>query len=467
MISRFTNTKSFLALALLIFSARFLFISLAPFINNEPNLQLILDGHLVRGSWPWIGLEGSYGVKYGPTALWLYYPVRLFTDAVFWIIFFHILAQGLGLLLFYLSLRKSLGDKIAAWGLLAAIASPFLFFYSRIPWDNTFLLLCSSLVLFLLAALEEKQSASLFLLLGLGCGLTFNTHLMAIPFLLATALAAWPIYSRGNAAKNLALILLPFLLLVVPYLWQVPFSGKNLVSGQSVGMVLLEGLLGLFRYLSFFGMEYFFDRPFQALLRDLHFPFFLSFFSLLLFVPVALGFSSWALRKSVVLRAAFFSCLITLCFYGILLPQKIHPHYLMAVWWVPFLFFGLGVAKLGRARTLVIVALGVNFYFICASQFFFFSNRGTRGPHMGTVQGEIQSLVQNLCAQSKEKLVELDISSVPGTFAYSYLYFWNHEPSCQGKRLGFGSASGRPGREAFKVIYEEVSPSAALRLQKI
>ena len=169
---------------------------------------MLVDQHLSHHSLPTHALRGTKGVVYGPTALWLYLPVRLFTDSVPWIVGYHALLQCLGFLLLFLTLRSLFALRVALWTLGLVVASPYLFFYARLPWDNTFLVLLVPLILLWLARLGKQVSRiGSWVGLGFTCGLVFNLHLMALPVILAAWGVALPLCGApaGSGVPGLAL----------------------------------------------------------------------------------------------------------------------------------------------------------------------------------------------------------------------------------------------------------------------
>ena len=112
-----------LLLAVLFFLLRFLYLSQVPFINDEPALQLLLEKHMASGTLPVLGLAGSVGLRYGPSALWLYWPIRLFTHDVNFLTAAYCCYFGIGFALLFLAIKRSLGGRVAAWTLLFASSS--------------------------------------------------------------------------------------------------------------------------------------------------------------------------------------------------------------------------------------------------------------------------------------------------------------------------------------------------------
>ena len=191
-------------MACILILARFIFLGDTPFINDQPILQLLLDTHEEWGTRPVHGLYGSHLIPYGPTALWLYDAIRLFSLDHYFILIVFITLQCLGLVLFYLALCNLFSKSNAVWPFLLATSSPYLYFYSRLMWDNNFLVPISGGIFWLLSKWwrDYENGAwqvrfSEWALFGILSGLAFNTHLMSIFLLIVSN---WNFY-RGISRR--------------------------------------------------------------------------------------------------------------------------------------------------------------------------------------------------------------------------------------------------------------------------
>jgi len=172
--------------------ARFLFLGDTLFIADEAKIQLIITDHMNAGTIPLFGLGGSsLPAPYGAFALWVYGAVRLVTDHPYALVFSHLVFHALGFGLFFWSLKMLYNKTVASWSLLLAASSPFLFFYSRFPWDNTLLVFSSSLVLLGVAKFESDRKRDRpfsylpWTIAAIGIGIGINTHLMIGPVAIA------------------------------------------------------------------------------------------------------------------------------------------------------------------------------------------------------------------------------------------------------------------------------------------
>lgn len=453
--SRSWEVPALLTAAALLFFARFFGLNAAPFLNDEPMLQLLLDQSFNHATLPTLGLKGSFGMRYGPTALWAYMPLRLLTSNVNAILAYHALCLGAGLLFFFLAVKRSLGASIAAWALLLATASPYLYFYSRNGWDNTFLILATSLIFYALSLLEESLQPRNFAFLGFVCGLAFNIHLMCVPILAAAAWIcfrllrgrslqrAWPLVSAGLFAFLIPLVFyVPHLLRLAP---AVHSTGPRDFLNTALAVATSAA-----QFLSTSGMEYFFDTWLENL------PEFLGTAPTLLLIldigillriaaVAALFWSAYRITKAeqpLLLVFAVIAAFASLLFFLILAPTPFHPHYSMAVWWLGFLFAAVAIASLhGRfQRVLQVLALLTvvsNVAFVSTAFTRIHQFAGTRGPHYGTEHREVENTLKEICqalGPFDGQIVWFDLSETPGIFTPSLVYFSQHLPECWGKK---------------------------------
>ena len=167
---------------------RFYAPDITPFTVDEPLTQLLIDEHLGRGTIPLHGLWGSRALC-GPAPTWMFMLLRLFTASTDAIVLFHAFLFTVGIALALLTIWKHFGPRSVLWLWALVASSPVLFFYSRFPWDNTFQIVFGGVLIFWLSSLFDRKPT---LVDGVGtgmvAGLLLNTHLMAIPLLVAIAL---------------------------------------------------------------------------------------------------------------------------------------------------------------------------------------------------------------------------------------------------------------------------------------
>jgi hypothetical protein len=484
-----------LGLALALSLVRFLDLGFVPFINDEPKLQTMIDALLQQGELPSRGLRGSLGVEYGPVPQWLYLPVRLATHRVAAIAAHHQLLFLGGLWLLYLATRLSIGATPAAWAIALATSSPYLFFYSRLPWDNTFLVPEIGGLACALVWLEraERRRWIPAALVGLFCGLALGTHLMAAPVVAAAVLllgSAWVRRPWAEAAREAAACTIGALAVSGPYLLQlrpVGMGGRPLAVTWQEGLVTLVDLLGACpRWLSAAGTGYFLDAPLLQLVPGRPGAWLLALqawdpsLPLKVVVWIALPWATLRLlrgrRDPVLVRFAASSWLGVGLFYALVRVTPESPHSLQPVGWAAFLLAGLGCEVTrrrggpGRALSLALKAsagalIVANLAFVSTLHGVLRENRGTRGPHYGTVQSELERATRAICRELEGAGLDaasVDLSAVPGVFPASIRYFFDHSPECEGRRLLEQPAAGA-ARVALR--YGTASPGdASLRV---
>jgi Dolichyl-phosphate-mannose-protein mannosyltransferase len=470
-------TRAVLAAAALLTLLRFVDLSTAPFIHDEPVFQMLIDDHLAAGTLPTHALVGNKGIAYGPTALWIYYPLRLLTDDVGIITAFHVLLHALGMLLLFLAVRASVDTATAAWVWLLTAASPYLFFYARLPWDNTFLVPLIGLLALLLVRLEQQLTRlGSWLGLGVVCALLFDLHLMAVPVIGAAGLAVLPALWRARRGARpwvgLLLAALAMLAVMFPYLRVIAGSlgqGSQLaLTREALGHALPETFLGTGLYLSSRGMDYFFD-PTTPLITGVLGP--LAAAEPLAWVVRVTGWGwlAWCgvrlfrSRQPILVRFGVALFVLLLLYYYAVRPYPLHPHYFMSAFWLLPFFAALALRELARplawalsaSMVLLVVA---NLAFVLGAHHFVARDRGTRGLHYGSTAEQLRAATAELCAAARARggTVQVDLTAVPGVFPPSLRFYARHLETCRGARLTFGSAP-----DAARLGYADSTPTDA------
>src|SRR3989344_2208041 len=148
-----------LSIAALLIAIRFLYLGTSPFISDEPKFQLLIDEHFAQKTFPLQSFRGSsLPIHYGPTAVWFYALLRFFTADPLAIAFYHTIFFCLAFVFFYFGTKKLYGEIPAAWSLALAASSPYLFYYSRHPWDNTLLIPLTAIIFWGISDLSKKST---------------------------------------------------------------------------------------------------------------------------------------------------------------------------------------------------------------------------------------------------------------------------------------------------------------------
>lgn len=449
-----------LALSAVLCLLRFLDLGSAPFINDEPNFQLMLDGHLRNHTVPLLALVGSQGVSYGPTALWFYYPIRLFTSDVNLITAYFAMIFIAGLAFMVAAVWKSTRATNAAWMAALISSAPLLFFYSRLAWDNSFLIFLVGLLSFLVVRLDQKQSYLEWALLGLVSALIFNLHLMGVPVIAAAGLTLLPALRRqwresGNQIfLSLGAASFCFVAIVLPYLI-AGWSGLSASRGHfDLRFIRFgAGLSFAFNFFSWSGMGVFLEGAGNYLDRVL--PGNLSKLyqwdpSLILKTAATylLLRTGWKLirreKMPAIQRLGFFSFVLLFIYYGGLELDLTFMHYFMPIWWVGFFFAVAALAESkGWMRKILVTAAALtvvmNVIFVFAAHDWISENHGTRGIYYGPVHSELERSVSEICENVRAQHgasagipVSLDFSQITGIFSYAISYDFNHAAACNG-----------------------------------
>lgn len=173
---------------------RVLFPDFTPFINDEAQLQLRINEFLRGGPLPLFGLSGSQPIPYGPVPTWIYSGLRMVWDNHTILVIGHTLLHLTALSLFAVTMLRLFNRLTALLVLVLVASSPYLFNYSRLPWDNTFLFLFSTSMVYCTLRLIQTSDLHritlrdcwLWLVLGTSSGLALGTHLMVLPLVFAS-----------------------------------------------------------------------------------------------------------------------------------------------------------------------------------------------------------------------------------------------------------------------------------------
>jgi hypothetical protein len=443
-------------IGLLILTLRFLDLGYAPFIGDEPHFQSLIDEHITHGTFPKVALIGSRGIHYGPTALWFYLPIRLFTDRIEFIVFYHALFFTLGWVLFFAIFYRQVDRLGAAYGFLLASSSPYLFFYSRLAWDNTLIVPLASLVLlFTVRIFREKPNNRDWLFLGVTAGLCFSLHLMALPItLLAFFAVLLFVKDRGFNLKSILFFGVGFLSVTISYLVHILpefLNGQGgATSSQTPLYAGIRTLVGLTDFFSTSGFGYFMDgtlRPIKPLMGFIP-GLFLEFdyavpLKIAAIVYLVNVFSNWKSEKQVVLKFSGALVLIYMLYYFALKPDLKHPHYMTALSWVGIFFAGLSIAHLKKPwrlpmQLVLFITVAINVWFNVSFLRYIHQNSGTQGFHFATALEPARNAFSNACRGLKEIHKDENICVLYGdkskapAIQRDLLRFWfNHLKECQ------------------------------------
>ena len=380
-----------------------------PFIADEPLLIAAALDALADGSFVWSGLTGTRGAVYGPAPTWFYQVALLATSDLRWVVVVRTLlvttATGASLVL----LARALPRLVAPLGAFAFL-SPYLWFYARDLWDNSFLVPLSALLLASYAAYLADDRAR-WLLLAIATGtMAVLTHLMVAPLVGAIALhfvatRARRLHRSPRLVSTLVIGLVAAGAISYPYLTELRSGGAAgflLTPSPRSSLFAIDG----FRVLTLAGFDYVIGDWGAAGLGGA-----MRLVSLLAYPVGAYGVFVCLMEdrseREGPTREVARVLLLSLVFFVLLANGKRlseHPHYYSGVWVVFFTFWWLGMSDLWSrrwARGACAVQGLVLAGFLVGVAGWLHENRGTRSLHYGPTlanQMEVASRLEALGA---------------------------------------------------------------------
>lgn len=428
------------ALAIAMLAYRFLNLDLAVFINDEPRLLLEARKQLETGVWATHGLQGTQGVAYGPFATWFYAGVQaLFGGAPVTSIFALCLIVTLAHVALAAGLARAFDGGLRGFATIAAFlaSSPYLFFWSRMCWDNPLVNAFVALAIAVLVFLRGWRAA---VLLGLLLGAALSTHLMVVPFagLSIGVLALREGWRRGPLLAGAALLVA--LAINLPYL--IAFQGAP-SSAHAGGLSNLPVQLAEpVRVASLRGIDYFLDDAWSDLLASAGAARALVATSTVAsFILAIAGAAALAahVRASWIARLALALWIGTAVLHAAR-ALDLHPHYQQAAYWVvpAGLAAALGWARRrGRgarlaAHAIVWAVALAQLAFIVSWMGYVRDRDGTQGLHYATPVASQERAVRELCAGDANPLVFANRTRL---FPHALGYLTLVEPACRGRRV--------------------------------
>lgn len=303
------------------------------------------------------GLRGTRGVDYGPAAIYFYRLCLLFTSDLVVVAFLKSLFVTL-LTLFALGWLAGNLRYLKPELILVALVSPYLWFYSRDLWDNSFLVPLVALAFAAYVSFCKDPKREKFFLVLLLLTWASLTHLMCAPCVLGIAIHGivyhrkWLWRFKGFVVVTLALCLA----ISVPYLRHL----LSMSGGSSIGIGRFSNLtfpLYGARFFSHIAFEYFMGWEWFCFIKN---PWLKPLFYFLIGITgVAYLFSFYGgylcfrkvlkkplgsdLRTSVeVLVCTIFCLYVLFAFFTGLVSS---PHYYSGVWIIYFYFLWVGMSE--------------------------------------------------------------------------------------------------------------------------
>lgn len=363
-VRNYFGSPTIFILVLFLIVLRFIYPGMTTFLDDEAKLlDLALkakeSGDLIVP----LGLLGTKGFRYGPVGSTFYLWLLHLTKNIYLLVLLKNLITtvltcvGIGIIIS----RVKEFDK-SLW--LFVFLSPYLFWYSRMLWDNPFLISLtaigfSSYLIFF----QDKKIIYFYLSILFFC-LCVLTHLMVLPLCAAIAIHFLIFGMKGLSKKwqiSLSGLILASILLS-PYLSYVIQNRSDVIRDGISFKSFWFPFYGAKIY-SFIDFEYFFGKRWEKLIFDspVMFKFLrvtkVFWFLFLLIIPMGWIriFKNLFKEKDVksVHYHLSFLCVVTLGLHILLSLYgglSKHPHYFHGVWIIHFICLAYGLQNLLSLR---------------------------------------------------------------------------------------------------------------------
>ena len=477
---------------------RLVFPGSAAFINDEPNLQLSVLKGMQQHSWVLTGLSGSQPIPYGPVPIWIYTVLSYVSPNLGFLWLVHALFQVAAFALVARVMLRRYGFAAAILPLFLAAVSPFLFFYSRLLWDNTWLMVFSALLLAICDYADRSTQVRYPLLgaafVGVIGGLCVGTHLMSLPMVGICVLYysfSSSVIQRLSGRALFTPVLTAGVVLVVmllPYLRgltelggiKLLASGASAVHGDERWQILVEAIQ---MPAKLFSSGYFTDYVLRGSEGDIHSAlgswweasaFFDrmgsvigTFWPLLVLVPFFSGFlrkPGFAYRYGFELLLGSGIMLATFALQFFKAVEQ-HPHYYHYLWWPMGIIAAALLATMetegqsGRKYIALFLILFAGTTGVGLSQTIYsvVHFNGTRGLGYGSTVDSQQKVIRSICVDmAHANKTRGSVSGAVAILPQSLTYFYLNEPLCFGREISFGGSSSD-----YKLSYSNTPEGSA------
>ena len=400
----------------------------APFIYDEPWLFLSAHDANKNHHLAETGFYGTIGIPYGPIPIWIYQGFLLTTRSPTWWILLHAGFMVISIVFGLILLSRAL--KLWKWFIPIILASPYLWFYMRQLWDNSFIMAFSAIGLGAYSYFHLNRSKVFLLLAIVSISVLPFIHFMALPLAMALTLHM-AIFARRELFQ-MRLVLLAYcscFLITHAYYFGFLYTGLGHLQPHTITrnstINFLRGWLfplGGGRLLSGWGLDYFFGKDFFP--RN---PFFPAMqlvsclgFGLVLFGVYLATRNLFQNRLLPPLKDFFsgntqpidiqthFAFIIAASFVFQILECGIshsyfYPHYHNGLWIINILAAWIAVDRLVKKRrgVWVVSIYGISLACLLLSSIVIVHDRGgTRGRHYGPTIGNQLEVVQALAKQN-------------------------------------------------------------------
>jgi len=387
---------------------RFVWMGDARFFWDEATFMGMALQHNIDGEWAQYALKGTRGVVYGPFAIWIFQIYlkigSLFGAGVLFYFYLSALIHSATWLLGMIWLKK-LFHWMPVWMIAAAALSPFFFHYSRMLWDNPFLIELTLLLFcsgwsFVQAPKVWKIALAAFL-----AAASFLIHLMAIPMI--ASMGIFMVWKQKSWILKNALVVMAILLGMAA--WTYPYVSillQSLASSDTQGVgfgawntKFLEGIFVGFAVISHLGGAYFLGNEAPLWITMLAHLCAITGIVFGAFFLTGLG-KALLLGKSVEdsdrpLISFFRIYWIVLLIFAYATKMGGHPHYFNGTWVGFFLLTAWSLQKFLKSPKvefkMVIMVLALAMTGILNQLFYHHFNHGSRAKHQGvTIENQLQ-----------------------------------------------------------------------------
>ncbi|MCM0605177.1 MAG: hypothetical protein KA715_03735 [Xanthomonadaceae bacterium] len=297
--------------------------------------------------------------------------------------------------------------------------------------DNTFQFFFSALLIWFTFS-EKKQR---HFLSGIASGLLFSTHLMSVSLIIVSALI------REVSIKNLLKRAIGFLIptaLYLPTLYNGMMNGgsRNPIPWLDALRNFPRDILFSLQSLSVMCMKYFTGGSLSHFFSTIPFDIYW------LILPLTLFMAFRYLNDSKI--KFFVLCILAHSIYFFILKvDASHTHYFMPLF-IPLLFLFSNLLVLAFRhpspifKTVLSLSLGVMMTHLLAYQLTYRSytleNGGMTDLHVGPSVSSFKIFIQNLCMDSTDPEIKLDLTLLPTVFPQSVEYQFKHQAACLDKK---------------------------------
>ena len=414
---------------LTLFCVGLIFLFLFPgdgiWINDEPLFIGKAYACNLASRWETRGLMGAVGMVYGPQAVWIYQILMLFSENLIILLFLKTLLFVVAVYYAAYKISRLTKLNILSFGILLTM-SPYIYFYSRMLWDNVFLIPLSMLSFaYFLEFCSTRRwfawaSALFFAYFSL------YLHPMSITWLI-TMVFVVSIYCRHfflERYRRLIIFFMSVLLPALPFLYNLikhfsPSHGERISIYDAFLTIFTVGRnLTFYGFFDYFVPEYLEAYPFMA------FSLKICSFLQLIFVTGMIVSVFYLLLKNhkkylSIYNFALFSCFFLLLFHSaviLILRRFPHPHYnndvtfalIFIVWYGVDYFF-----KIKKVKYIIYLFFLLSLILLINFITLVHINQGTRGIHYGATLSNQCDVAEKVFKSSRKyKRLTLNYSTI-------------------------------------------------------